>query len=243
MQSPKYPYPNKDYIVLSQGYIPGKHWGHDIVPMNTQWVGWPAPCYPVFSGRTMSVANTDKDRGKGIRVRTILWPDIIEYLKAEGVFPQDKNEGWVDILYWHFLDVTDLDTYINQGTPVGITGNTGNVWHGGVQVDDSQKGVPPYLGLHLHLETVLGSGTEVLNKNIDAWGRIDPNYILNYKPKFMSNVGLVKKGGEYAFYVPVTNSNALISQALNYGIEIPTTIEGKVDFVKLETMLIGQVIK
>lgn len=196
--TPQFPYKKDTYIVTqgydsNPGYYSGHHGGLDIVPLHLGQP-FPVPIMPVFSGKTLSVANTDIDRGKGIRVRTKLWDSIIEYLKTQGCLPSTVGDVYIDFLYWHCLQVTDLDGTIDIGTPVGLTGNTGNVYHGGVPVDTSQKGVPPWLGLHLHLECVLTNGTTPYNLDKDYQGRIDPQIIFNYKE---NNMVLVNDNGTW----------------------------------------------
>lgn len=182
--NPRFPYPGTYYISQyfknnTLGYL---HLGLDIVPLDKPGGNhWLAPIFPVLAGRTLSVANTDKDRGKGIKVRTMLTVPFIKYLADKG-YPNTK---FVDCLYWHCLMVTDLDGNISQNEPVGITGNTGFVIAGGLPVPDYQKGVPNYPGLHLHLECEL-----------DQYGRIDPEIILNYQGDNMGQFKTQNKGGE-----------------------------------------------
>lgn len=186
---PQFPYPGS-YIITqyydqnAANYPSGHHGGLDMVPQvspqNTNH--WPAPIFAILGGKTLSVSNTDKDRGKGIKVRTLLSAPFVQYLKTKGLIPANHSGSvFLDTLYWHCLMVTDLDGTIHQSTPVAITGNTGNVWSGGFPVPDYQKGVPPYWGLHLHLETVLTDGTNPFNTDKDQWGRIDPLEILAYQ--------------------------------------------------------------
>ena len=187
---PQFPYPGRYYI--SQGYDAnpanvhypsGHHGGMDIIPQvsATDSNHWPAPIFPILDGRTLAVANSDVDRGKGIKVRTLLSAAFVAYLKSKSVIPQAYTGSvYCDTLYWHCLMVTDLDGTINQNTPVGLTGNTGWVFAGGIEVPDYQKGVPPYPGLHLHLETILTNGTTAFNLDKDYIGRIDPQIILDY---------------------------------------------------------------
>lgn len=187
---PQFPFPGTYF--LAQGYadnLPsahypsGHHGGLDIVPLDHPGGNhWPAPIFPILGGKTLSVANSDVDRGKGIKVRTLLTPAFTAYLVAQNLIPTTYSGSvYLDTLYWHCLMVTDLDGTIDQGVPVAITGNTGYVFAGGVQVPDEQKGRPPYPGLHLHLETILTDGKNPFNLDKDYIGRIDPQIILNYQ--------------------------------------------------------------
>jgi len=171
-------------------YASGHHGGIDVVPFNLKTnKPYPAKTFPIFSGKTLSVSNTDKDRGKGIRVRTQLWDDIIKYLREKGFTEKYNDNIYLDCLYWHMLEVTDLDGQIDQNTSIGLCGNTGLVYSAGQKVPDSKKGVPPYPGLHWHIEISLHyitpQKTEILNLDKDPWGRIDPMLIINYKPKMV----------------------------------------------------------
>lgn len=182
---PKFPYPGHYYISqqFNESSLGYHHFGVDIVPLDKPGGNhWPAPIFPILSGKTLSVANTDKDRGKGIRVRTLLTAPFVAYLKSKKLVPANYGGSvYLDCLYWHCLMVTDLDGTITQNTPVGITGNTGNVYAGGQPVPDYMKGVPPYPGLHLHLEAVVTNGVTPFNTDKDQWGRVDPLEILNYQ--------------------------------------------------------------
>src|SRR3990167_480752 len=161
---PRFPYPGHYYV--SQIYTP-THNGWDIVPLDKPHGNhWLAPIFPVLGGKTLSIANSDPAKGKGIKVRTMLTVPFIKYLADKG-YP---NVKYLDILYWHALFVTDFDGTIHQNEPVAITGNTGYVVAGGVPVPDYQKGVPNYPGLHLHLQM-----------ETDRYGRIDPEIIFNYQ--------------------------------------------------------------
>ena len=55
----------------------------------------------------------------------------------------------------------------------------------------------------------------------------------------MTNAILVKKGGEYGFYIPAINPSALVSLALNFGIEIPKNPDGSVSFPEVEKLIRG----
>lgn len=209
IESPKFPY-DRDRCSISQAFG-ADHDGWDIVPNYKRSDGLPADCYPVFSGRAVSVADTSTSKGKGIKVLTEIWPDLKDYLASKGVM----NARQLTVLYWHLLDVIDVDGQVDQGTSVGITGNTGNVWSHGKPVPDSEKGVPPYRGLHLHLETYVD-------------GRpIDPDIIFNYKPKRMNQTKVVLSKDGHTVYkaVPVATSwDEFKRQSEVEGIEIPPVI-------------------
>lgn len=234
MENPQFPF--KTGYFVTQGYSDnannypeGKHGAIDIVPLNNVGRVFPADIYPVFSGNTLMATNTDKDRGKGIRVRSE-HTDVgfINYLKRNGVVPQGYyGKILVDILDWHCLEVTDLDGTIDQDTPIAKAGNTGWVFSQGSPVPDSQKGIPPYPGLHDHHEHVIrDKDSNLFNLDKDPKGRINPFIMLNYKPT-MTNVKLVKNGSEYAFYIPATQESTLIDKALNFGYPLPTKNDGQ----------------
>lgn len=211
--------PNQPYKVetlITQGYDAnlnnypeGHHGGLDIVPFDQSKRPFPADIYPVFSGKTVSVANTDPKRGKGIKVRSEFTDaKFINYLKDNKVVPKTyQGKVIVEILDWHCLVVTDLDGIIDQATPVAKTGNTGNVYSLGKPVPDSEKGVPPYKGLHNHHEHVLrDSSNKLFNLDKDPRGRINPLIIFNYKGANMPEVEFVHREGtsEYGFLTKTT---------------------------------------
>lgn len=149
---------------ISQGFHP-KHDGWDIVPFYRKGDGTPPDVYPMFSGRAVGIQDTDPLLGKGMRVETRVWPHLAAYLGHYGL----RNATVLEILYWHFLSVTDKDGTVSQGTALGVCGNTGKVFSGGQPVPDSEKGKPPYRGLHLHMVTRVNGKA------------IDPDIILNYR--------------------------------------------------------------
>ena len=218
-------------------YAEGHHGAIDIVPFDSSGRPYPADIYPMFAGKTLNVSNTDPARGKGIRVRSEADSGLVAYLKANKLVPDNyTGKVYIDCLYWHCLEVTDLDGTIDQNTPVAKAGNTGNVYHNGKPVPDSQKGVPPYPGLHLHLDTIVGSPSGPFNLDKDPRGRINPHFILNYK-ETMTNAYLVKNGSEYAGALPLTAEAALKSFLLNVGIEPPVKADGSLDFDKLPEVI------
>ncbi len=195
--NPKFPF--KANFEIIQGYNDnfaganypgGRHGALDIVPTENGVV-YPALIYPVFNGSTISIQNTSPTFGEGIRENVFCDADLITYLKSKNLVPQTYT-GVVnlEILYWHILQALDFDGTLTQDTPIAKAGNTGNVFHNGQPVPDNMKGVPPYPGLHLHLEMTIKGGTSLFNKDKDIYGRIDPQIILAYKGKSM---GLVKK--------------------------------------------------
>ncbi len=221
---PRFPYPGAYYI--SQ-YYSATHKGWDIVPhvSASNSNHWTAPIFPLLNGKTLSVANTDKDRGKGIRVRTLLTTAFTAYLKTKGYVPVTHSGSvYLDCLYWHCLMVTDLDGTIHQNTPVGITGNTGYVVAGGVPVPDYLKGVPPYPGLHLHLETVLTNGITPFNTDKDQWGRIDPGIILSYQGDNMGQFKTQNYKGELRIVLQASDIDNWKELCQVYGID-PSQID------------------
>lgn len=243
--NPKFPYPGTYFIAQSYdqnafGYPSGHHGGLDIVPLIKPGGNhWPAPIYPVFSGQTLGVSNSDVNRGKGIKVRTKCDPAFISYLKAKSLIPQAyTGDVVIDFTYWHCLEVTDLDGQIDQNTQVGITGNTGNVYAGGIPVDPALKGVPPYPGLHLHLECILNNGLgSVFNLDKDYIGRIDPQIILEYQNMSIEFVHLTGTS-EYGFIETTTytkvyyrgiNEADIKFQATKFGLNI-LNADGTINF-------------
>lgn len=194
----RFPYPGEQAINYQfiQGYASnptngatGKpfytqhHGGWDLVPLTGRGGNfWPAPIYPVLDGKTVSTSTTDVDRGLGIAVETILDASLVAYFKSKGCIPADYN-GPVTMhhLYWHCLKVTDLDGQVYENTQVGLTGNSGYVFHGGLPVPADQKNKPPYPGAHLHFEYYLFGTTGRFNLDKDQIGRIDPEILFNYK--------------------------------------------------------------
>lgn len=239
----RFPYPG--IYQISQGYasnpinpVTGEHYytqhhgGWDIVPLNKPGGNfWPAPIFPVVDGKTVSVSTTDVNRGLGIGVETVLDQDLINYFKSKGCIPQGYNDPVkMHTLYWHCLKVTDLDGQVDENTQVGLTGNSGNVFAGGLPVPDSQKNKPNYPGGHLHFEYYL-FGNVRFNLDKDASGRLDPDILFNYKGNDMSNVIFAHKAGteEYGFWVPATTAESAKDKALNFGLTI-TKPDGSVDF-------------
>ena len=210
MQTPKFPY-DKSRMFISQ-YFHAGHKAWDIVPLYKRSDGLPADCYPIFAGFTVSMQDTSPKLGKGIKVRTNLWPDIQKHLAENGAVGK-----YIDILYWHLLDVTDEDGSIDQNTSVGITGNTGKVFTGGVAVPNSEKGIPPYKGLHLHLAIMVGAKY------------IDPQIIFNYKPQ-MSQIKTQSLGASRRLILEAGTIEEWIALCKVYGTD-PNIVDEK---VKLE---------
>ena len=218
------------------GPLDGNHHGAlDIVPFNDVGIVFPAPVFPLSAGSEISIQDTDPIRGKGVRERILLDSGSIQRLKGRNLLPSVLPQGQqvcLDILYWHLLDVTDKDGQLEPGTSLGHAGNTGDVYHNGQAVPDNQKGVPPYYGLHLHLETILGTTQGVVfNLDKDPRGRIDPFEILNLDT--MSNAKLIKVGDELGYWMPATTPDGLKSMALNFGYVLPEKADHTLDFSKI----------
>jgi hypothetical protein len=183
-------FPIKGRYRITQGYYDnannypeGKHSALDIVPYDERWTIYPADILPIFNGSEIFITDTDPVRGKGVRTRTVVDKKFAEYLTRNNLLPKDiKGTVYLDILYWHCLEVTDKDGTVSQETPIAKVGNTGNVWSQGVPVPDNMKGKPPYPGLHLHLESVLRTENTIFNLDKDPRGRFNPLIIFNYKP-------------------------------------------------------------
>lgn len=190
-------YPFQCPYIIAQGYsdnagnryngpLDGHHHGAlDIVPLNNGQA-FPALIYPLFAGSEISIQDTDPVKGKGVKERILLDEATVTYFQDKGVLPNPIPAGQVvclDVLYWHMLDITDQTGNLDERTPIGHAGNTGAVYHNNLPVPDDQKGVPPYLGLHLHLETVFGSVQGMkFNLDKDPQGRIDPTIVLAKAP-------------------------------------------------------------
>lgn len=207
----RFPYPGvvQEDFSITQGYDSNPknpatggyfyaqhHGGMDIVPLQGKYGNfWNAPIYPVLDGKTLSASTVDKDRGLGIKVRSVLEPDLIAYFRRLGCIPADYHgEVWMDHLYWHMLKVVDLDGWVDELHPVGLTGNSGYVFAGGLPVPSSEKNVPPYPGGHLHFEYALRSPTQIFNLNKDAIGRLPPDLLFAFTGQFMPQIKTQAKG-------------------------------------------------
>lgn len=202
---------NDDANDMYNGPLDGHHHGAlDIVPLQNG-APWPAPIYPIQNGSEISIQDTDPVYGKGVRERILLDADTIAYFQGKGVIPNTLPVGQVvclDVLYWHMLDVTDQDGSLEEGTPLGHAGNTGAVYHLGTAVPDNQKGVPPYLGLHLHLETSFGTTQGVkFNLDKDPQGRVDPEFVFAKQPIKIHFIGWNDK--EKGVYIPADTMDRL----------------------------------
>lgn len=207
------------YAQNANNYVGGHHGGLDIVPLEgNALTGGPFPdnIYPLFEGETVSISDTDIARGKGIKVKSVFNTDLhshfTKYLKSKNLLPQNFNgDFYLEHFYWHCLEVLDKDGQVDKKTSIAKAGNTGWVFSGGQQVPDNQKGVPPYPGLHLHLETVLGTSNQVFNLDKDFKGRINPQDILDYKDNEMDILNitgestLVIENSEGKFYEIATD--------------------------------------
>lgn len=189
MLKPQWPYKGK--FTVTQGYhatLKGVyeddiHGALDIVPNYVEGQQWPTPIYACLPGTALNISNTDPARGKGIRVRTKLDQPFIDYLKSKNLVPNEYTGNvFLEVLQWHCLEVTDLDGVVDQNTPIAITGNTGNVYSDGKPVPDSQKGKPPYPGLHNHFEMVVKGDYITFNTSKDRKGRVDPYIVMAYQP-------------------------------------------------------------
>lgn len=187
-------FPFRCKYIITQGYNDnannyqeGHHGAIDVLPIDNTGLPFPALIYPVFDGSEVSINDTDSIKGKGVREEVYLDQDWIEYYKGLGLIPQNHTGKVImQILYWHMLQVTDKDGTLTQNTPIGLAGNTGQVYHVGKPVPDNLKGVYPYLGLHLHLECLLAPESgQYFNLDKDPHGRIDPMTIFNRKEQSM----------------------------------------------------------
>lgn len=235
MIHPQWPFKGR-YITI-QGYSDnainypeGHHGALDIVPLDEKTgQPYPADIYPTIDAHTVGVQNTSTQYGKGLLADGLLDQPFVDYLKGKGLIPKDYT-GQVNLrcLYWHCLNVTDLDGNVDQNTPLAKAGNTGNVYHNGQPVPDSQKGVPPYPGLHLHFECILMGPDEAhtFNRDKDVKGRIDPLIILAYKGASMNQtqVRLGKDGKTVWICTPVSKMDVLTERASVEGFMVPNPI-------------------
>lgn len=232
----RFPYPGVEGVnyYVSQGYDSNPfnpqtnqrfysvhHGGWDIVPLTGKYGNfWPAAIFPVLPGRTMGTSVIDANRGLGIQVRTVLDSPLIAYFKRLGHIPAGyTGEVWLDHLYWHMLTVTDLDGWVDEAHQVGLTGNSGYVFAGGVPVPDSQHNVPPYPGGHLHFEYYLRSPNEVFNLNLDALGRLHPELLWGYKEIAMAQLKAQLYKGEKRIVMQVSSEQQWIELCKVMGID------------------------
>jgi hypothetical protein len=207
-------------------YPEGHHGALDIVPLDEKTgQPYPADIFPTVDAHTVGVQNTSTQYGKGLLADGLLDQSFVDYLKGKGVVPK-SYECKVNLrcLYWHCLEVTDLDGSIDQNTPLAKAGNTGNVWHNGKPVPNSQKGVPPYPGLHLHFECILMGPDEAhtFNRDKDPSGRIDPLIILSYKGQTMDNIKIVKNGSTVGLLIEAHTIDELkaLGGAFNHPVNV-----------------------
>lgn len=173
------------YANKSDRYKNGVHLGLDILPLK-DGKGWPAPVYPILPGKTRYFYNDlHGNPSPMIAIDTPLDTPFIAYLKSKGVIPK-TYDGPVKLYheYFHGLEILDKDGEVSQETPIMKAGNTGFTFTGNQPVPENMKGVPPYPGLHLHLECrLIGTNNKLLAQTDDnPSGTIDPLLILNYKP-------------------------------------------------------------
>lgn len=183
----------------ANNYPGGKHAGLDLIPFISSGIPgegtpYPAPIYPILPGKTIGINDSDNIRGRGIKVRSELNSGFIRYLKDKGLVPIDyNNKVFLEHLYWHCLEVTDKDGLVDKETSIAVCGNTGWVTSNGQLVPEDQRGIPPYPGLHLHLECILKGENQTFNLNQDFQGRIDPEVILAYEKE--KSMKLIKNNG------------------------------------------------
>lgn len=169
--------PFKTKFIVSQPFKGEAHLGLDLVPVPSA----PEPVYPILAGKLRYYYEEyNGHNSKAIAIDTVLDRPYINYLKGLGKIPNDYN-GQITLvhIYLHGLEILDKDGWVDQGIPIMKCGNTGDVYtyENGkyTPVPESEKGVAPFRGLHLHLQCqLLGDD----NKNFD-W--IDPQLIINYK--------------------------------------------------------------
>lgn len=213
MNKPQFPFQGgyavtQGYADNANHYPEGHHGAWDIVPLKKSGA-WPAPIFPLYDGSEIAIQNSDPAKGKGVRERVLLDNHFINYLQNNNClngssWPIVDGKFWLDILYWHMLNVTDTDGTADTNMQLGLAGNTGDVYSQGSPVPNYQKGKPPYPGLHLHLETSIYCESNVfvgyMNRDKDPAGRIDPQIIFNYQGNMII---CFKKQGNPTYYVQV----------------------------------------
>jgi len=178
-------------------YKGGLHLGVDILPLDDQGRGWPAPVYPILDG-TLRYFYEDYQgkNSKAIAIDTWLDEGLINYLKAMGTVPKDYSKRVLMVhQYLHGLNILDKDGEVSRDTPIMRCGNTGQVYTGTQPVPEEMKGVPPYPGLHLHLQC------EVQGEDNNYFGTVDPLLILNYKKEI--NMTVYKQADKPTLYFSV----------------------------------------
>jgi hypothetical protein len=219
----------------SNRYLSGYHEGTDFLPLDANHKPYPAEIFPICDGSEIFYNDESIIFGKSVKERAELDQDLITYLKNRGVVPRE-HVGTVqaEIFYGHMLKVLDKDGTVTQDTPIGLAGNTGYVFttdkNGNViEVPNDQKGVPPYPGLHTHIECALRSGNKVFNvdKDKNPNGVIDVEILLDYmKGKYMNQAKVVKSKFSNTVYIcyPVSSQEYLKEKASLEGIMIPDQI-------------------
>ncbi len=158
---------------------------------------------------------TSKDTGFGLRI-TLAWQeDGFIWMLVLGHF---LNTYFSDKL---FTSVLDRNKFVSAYARIAQVDSTGD-----------SNGDHIHIGLYKHdLQ-----GDRLLTTN-GYGGAIDPlPYLKDWE---MSNVLTVKKGNEIGFYVPATNEDAIIDKAMNFGVALPKTADGKkVDWANFHPDLI-----
>jgi hypothetical protein len=203
-------WPFKVPYTITQGYDEtaarynyNHHGALDMVPLQNG-AGFPADIYPILPGYIFDVNNGTNAQGKSLFVNSEIDGDFIAYLKSRGLVPLNYNgRVFIKHNYFHGLQIYVTEGQaVDQNTPIMKCGNTGMVYSSGMPVPDNEKGVPPYRGLHLHLETVIhpNDTSHPFNLDWDRIGRVDPTIILNYKAN-MQNKFFIKQGSKIGVLV------------------------------------------
>lgn len=227
------------YANKSDRYKNGVHLGLDILPLDAQGKGWPAPTYPILGGKTRYFYNEPHGNpAPMIAVDTLLDAPFISYLKTKGVIPQDYA-GTVTLYheYLHGLEILDKDGEVSQDTPIMKCGNTGMTYTGKVingetvyvPVPENMKGVPPYPGLHLHLQCYLiGTNNKLLAQTPDnPSGTISPLIILNYKA-MNEFVKILNYKGEVGIFIAAEDIPTLKALGKTFGRPVETDDQNNV---------------
>lgn len=122
---------NANGLYASQG-LKG-HTADDFAPADC----WDTPVKACVSGLVYSIINKDN-------------PDLSKY-RAVYQLVEDESGNWFEVSYGHLNQVlvTPGQTVV-AGDILGTVGNTGPVYHNGVEVPSSQKTLPNRPGAHLH---------------------------------------------------------------------------------------------
>ncbi len=205
----------------------GLHLGVDLVPLNASGQGFPAEVYPILDGKMRYFYETLNGlNSKYITIDTELDQPFITYLKRKGQLPTNYTGRVIlNHSYIHGLEILDKDGFVDQDTPIMKCGNTGMTYTGmpPKPVPEELKGVPPYPGLHLHLQTELRNEKSIRIGN----EFIDPFLILNYKA-MNEFAKILNYKGEVGIFLPAEDIPQLKALGKAFGKPVETDDQGNV---------------